>query len=110
MHRWNEDLSVDGGRDGEQVDSAGLRARLFRLRSGQFSLRLKSGCAQDDAPLGIRRPVEAELLQEGVGKLDSQMEYSIRRLKPLLILLGFCGATGSRALSKPKGIEFFRSC
>jgi hypothetical protein len=29
------------------------------------------------------------------------MEYSIRRLKPLLILLGFCGATESRALSKP---------
>jgi hypothetical protein len=28
------------------------------------------------------------------------VEYSIRRLKPLLILLRFCGATGSRALSK----------
>jgi hypothetical protein len=37
------------------------------------------------------------------------MEYSIRRLKPLLILLGFCGATGSRALSKRLRIEFFRS-
>jgi hypothetical protein len=45
-------------------------------------------------------------LWEVAEKVRSQVEYSIRRLKPLLILLGFCGATGSRALSKPPRIEF----
>jgi hypothetical protein len=37
------------------------------------------------------------------------VESSTRRLKPLLILSGFYGATGSRALSKPPLIEFFRN-
>jgi hypothetical protein len=36
-----------------------------------------------------------------------RVEHSTRRLKPLLKLLDFCGATGSRALSKPQQIEFF---
>jgi hypothetical protein len=53
--------------------------------------------------------LDAKRLLGGCGKNRSQVEYSIRRLKPLLILLGFCGATGSRALSKPPRIEFFRS-
>jgi hypothetical protein len=48
-------------------------------------------------------------LNEAAGKVRRGMEYSIRRLKPLLIFLGFCGATGSRALSKPPRIAFFRN-
>jgi hypothetical protein len=37
------------------------------------------------------------------------VESTTRRLKALLILLDFYGATGSRALSKPPLIEFFRN-
>jgi hypothetical protein len=45
----------------------------------------------------------------GCKKTASQVEYWMLRLKPLLILLGWCGATGSRALSKPSRIDFFRN-
>src|SRR6202521_595437 len=48
-----------------------------------------------------------EVCLKRLRKSSVAVEYSIRRLKPRLILLDFYGATGSGALSKPPQIELF---